>query len=150
MKIYNTRKFTTIQIACIFIWIGFIASISFMEAWLKFKANGVTTQIGLSIGRLIFKALNTVELSLAIIILVTLLLNKNSNLLKKLLLPFVILVIQTFYLLPVLDERAIKIIANISVEKSYNHILYVLLELLKIITLLLTGIQIIHKNEYKC
>lgn len=150
MKYYNPRKLTTIQTACIFIWIGFIASISFMEAWLKFKADGVTTQIGLSIGRIIFKALNTVELSLTLVILITIVLSKNINLLKKLLLPFILLAIQTFYLLPILDERAIQIIANISVTKNYDHFLYVFLELLKITTLILIGIQITYNNEYKC
>jgi len=40
---------------------GFVLSISFMEAWLKFQAEGVTQAIGLSIGRLVFGALNKVE-----------------------------------------------------------------------------------------
>ncbi|MCF2876153.1 MULTISPECIES: hypothetical protein [unclassified Tenacibaculum] len=145
----NLKKITTIQIVCIFIWIGFIASISFMEAWLKFKAEGVTTEIGLSIGRLVFKALNTVEISLAFIILISILISKNFNLLRKLLPPYFILVIQSIYLLPVLDSRAIQIIQGISVDKNYDHLVYVLLELLKITTLILIGIQITYNNEYK-
>ena len=44
-----------------FIWAGFVCAISFMEAWLKFRAPGVTLPVGLSIGRLIFSALNKVE-----------------------------------------------------------------------------------------
>jgi len=48
----------TLIIAITFIWIGFIGAISFMEAWLKFQAPGVTTELGLSIGQLVFKALN--------------------------------------------------------------------------------------------
>ena len=44
------------------LWLGFVLSISFMEAWLKFQAEGVTQIIGLSIGRLVFNALNKVEL----------------------------------------------------------------------------------------
>lgn len=44
-------------IPCIFLWLGFVCAISFMEAWLKFRAPHVTLVIGLSIGRLIFSAL---------------------------------------------------------------------------------------------
>ena len=43
---------------CVFLWIGFVGAISFMEAWLKFKAPGVTMPIGLGIGKLVFNALN--------------------------------------------------------------------------------------------
>ena len=34
-----------------FIWLGFVGAISFMEAWLKFCAPGVTRPIGLGIGK---------------------------------------------------------------------------------------------------
>ena len=40
--------------AVIYLWIGFVCAISFMEAWLKFRAPGVNLQIGLGIGRLNF------------------------------------------------------------------------------------------------
>jgi hypothetical protein len=45
-----------IGIESTFVRIGFLGAISFMEAWLKFKAPGVTLPI--SIGRLVFSALN--------------------------------------------------------------------------------------------
>jgi len=33
------------------LWLGFVLSISFMEAWLKFQAEGVTQNIDPNIGR---------------------------------------------------------------------------------------------------
>ena len=51
-----------IQIAITFVWLGMVLAISFLEAPLKFRAPNVTLQIGLGIGRLVFRALNTVEL----------------------------------------------------------------------------------------
>ena len=60
-----------------FSWIGFVCAISFMEAWLKFRAAGVTLPIGLGIGRLVFQALNKVEWVLVIAILVDLLWNRH-------------------------------------------------------------------------
>ncbi len=54
---------------CVFMWMGFICAISFMEAWLKFRAPGVTVPIGLGIGKLVFGALNRVEWVFALVIL---------------------------------------------------------------------------------
>ncbi|MDY0090288.1 MAG: hypothetical protein RBR78_07970, partial [Flavobacteriaceae bacterium] len=50
-----------IALTASFLWIGFVCAISFMEAWLKFRAPGVTIPLGLGIGRLVFNALNKVE-----------------------------------------------------------------------------------------
>ena len=43
------------------LWIGMIVAISFLEAPLKFQAEGITIPLGLGIGRLVFMALNIVE-----------------------------------------------------------------------------------------
>ena len=43
------RSKYTLAILSTFIWIGFVSAISFMEAWLKFRASGVTLPIGLGI-----------------------------------------------------------------------------------------------------
>lgn len=48
-------------------WLGLVVAISFLEAPLKFRAPGVTIQVGLAIGRLVFRALNAVECVLAVI-----------------------------------------------------------------------------------
>lgn len=55
--------------AIIFTWLGMVIAISFIEAPLKFRAPGVTLPIGLGIGRLVFRALNTIEAILAAILL---------------------------------------------------------------------------------
>jgi len=57
-------------IAITFIWIGFIGAISFMEAWLKFQALGITTELGLGIGKLVFNALNRLEIVCALLIII--------------------------------------------------------------------------------
>jgi hypothetical protein len=44
-----------------FLWLGMIASISFVEAPLKFRAPGVTVEIGVGIGHLVFTAINKIE-----------------------------------------------------------------------------------------
>jgi hypothetical protein len=59
----------SIAVATTFIWLGMILAISFLEAPLKFRARGVSIPIGLAIGRLVFRALNLAEISLAAIVI---------------------------------------------------------------------------------
>lgn len=97
------------ELASVFMWIGFVSAISFLEAWLKFMATGITLPHGLGIGKLVFGALNKVEWLLAFIIILNFVLADRKiiafhNL--EYILPFVILSILTFWLLPILGERA--------------------------------------------
>jgi len=57
-----------VAVAAVFVWLGMVLAISFIEAPLKFRAPGVTLQIGLGIGRLVFRALNACELALAAVV----------------------------------------------------------------------------------
>lgn len=133
-------------IALTFIWIGFVCAISFMEAWLKFRASNVTTALGLGIGQLVFSALNKVELMLSAIIIALSLfpLRKIKILNLFFVISFLILLLQTFWLLPELNERATKIIHGISVPKSQLHIVFVTLEIIKVVVLFMFG-----KNQFK-
>ncbi len=63
------RPAGAVAVAFVFLWLGMVVAISFLEAPLKFRAPNVTLQIGLSIGRLVFRALNAVEVMIAIVIL---------------------------------------------------------------------------------
>ena len=60
-----------IQVAVTFVWLGMLLAISFLETPLKFRAPDVTLRIGLGIGRLVFRALNSVEVGLALVIVVS-------------------------------------------------------------------------------
>ena len=59
------------QIAIPFIWFGFISAIWFLETLLKFKAPNITLPLGLGIGRIVFSALNKVEIVLAVLMLLS-------------------------------------------------------------------------------
>ncbi|WP_404286798.1 hypothetical protein [Glutamicibacter arilaitensis] len=67
-----TRSATWAAAARVFvpaIWLGLIIGISFIEAPLKFTAPGITIGLGLGIGRLVFAAMNAVEIVLFIALL---------------------------------------------------------------------------------
>lgn len=139
-----------LALACIFIWIGFVGAISFMEAWLKFRAPGITVPLGLGIGRLVFHALNKVEWVLAIIGFGSLILGNFDFFKWKSLfiwLAVLILLIQTFWLLPALDARAELHIQGANVTHANLHFYYVGLELIKVASLVVTGILLFQKTE---
>ncbi|MGM0478512.1 MAG: hypothetical protein ACQERC_04745 [Bacteroidota bacterium] len=137
-----------IILATTFLWLGFVGAISFMEAWLKFRAPGITLPLGLGIGRLVFHALNIVEWVLLIGMIINLYLRHGFTWQPYylwMLIPFVILVLQTVWVLPVLDARAEMHIQGVSVPPSKIHLIYVLFEIVKVSCLLTFGIKLFKK-----
>ncbi|WPP51959.1 hypothetical protein [Catalinimonas niigatensis] len=140
----NTAIKYPLAIASVFLWTGFVCAISFMEAWLKFKAPGVSLAIGLGIGRLVFNVLNKVEWVLAFAIIINLL-SLGGTLQASfifLFIPLILLSLQTFWLLPALDIRAEMHIQALPVLPSNLHIYYIMAEGLKVLSLLIFSIQL--------
>lgn len=130
-------------LAAIFLWIGFVCAISFMETWLKFRAPGITLPLGLSIGKLVFNALNKMEWLFLIVIISNLVIAKGLgwNLQNVLVgVSFVLLAAQTFWLLPLLDARAALHIQGEKVLASNLHFYYIGMELVKVAFLSWAGL----------
>ena len=140
------KNYAVLLIISVFTWVGFLGGISFLEAWLKFRAPGVTLPIGLGIGKLVFGALNKIELILATLISIGIFKMNDFSLSSHfpILLVMGCLLIQTFYLLPVLDARADAIIAGTPPPASKAHIIYIIGEVLKMIGLLWFGISFLR------
>lgn len=129
-------------VAITFIWIGFVGAISFMEAWLKFQAPGVSLNDGLAIGKLVFKALNKVEWVCCLLILVSQLRYSVRSISGKdglFLLPVIILLVQSIYVLPALGHRIDLYLQHQNVPASNLHLVYVALEVVKVAALTLYG-----------
>jgi hypothetical protein len=133
-----------VAVAVTFIWLGMVLAISFLEAPLKFRASGVTVQIGLGIGRLVFRALNTVEVVLAIIILVTIVASPPpAGVTTALAVTFAALALQLGAVRPSLNRRSDKVLAGLNAPRSRGHYAYVALELIKVLTLAAGGILLL-------
>ncbi|MBS1695635.1 MAG: hypothetical protein JST91_25835 [Actinobacteria bacterium] len=131
-------------VALIFVWLGMVLAISFLEAPLKFRAPGVTLQIGLGIGRMVFRALNTVESLLAAAILVALSLSRPSVSVGVVFLIVVVaLVGQLLVVRPRLARRSDAVLAGDEGSRSRAHYAYVWLEVVKAIDLALGGILLL-------
>ena len=120
------------------LWIGFLLAISFMEAPMKFQAELVTLPIGLSVGRVIFSMLNKIEWVLLGLLLIAELLGPRSTGSMGLSLTALgILLLQSFWLLPILDARAEAIVGGALLPGSNTHFYYLGMEVLKLTVLVL-------------
>lgn len=142
-----------ITIFCVIFWAGLIGGISFLEAPLKFQAPGITIPLGLGIGQLVFQALNKIEIILAIIILACSLPAPLKNSRSILLFSVtILLMVDTFWLLPILDERAKLVLAGNAPIKSYHHILYIIIDTIKFLSLIVLGFlslkSLHHEKRY--
>lgn len=148
-SVYITSK--KVITSVLFAWLGLILGISFIEAPLKFQAPGITFELGLGIGRLVFGALNKIEVLLTITIAIPSIYLFASNRLVSIFIfiIFTILAIQTFYLLPLLNIRAENILRHKFVVPSNHHFIYVGFEFLKVFLLITSGILLQKNNRYE-
>jgi hypothetical protein len=125
----------------VFVWLGMVLGISFLEAPLKFRAPGVTVQIGLGIGRIVFRALNIAEAALAATAVIAALISETpAPVLAALATAVVILLIQLAAIRPVLNKRSNRVLAGETGNRSHAHLYYVAAEALKVAALVGTGV----------
>jgi hypothetical protein len=135
----------SIAVAAIFVWLGMVMAISFIEAPLKFRAPGVTPQIGLGIGRLVFRVLNTVETILAITLVIALAVGPpRPVVVVAVLLAVMTLAAQLLAVRPRLHRRSNAVLAgpeapNGSSSRSRAHYAYVALDIVKVVALAVGG-----------
>jgi hypothetical protein len=133
-----------VAVAIVFVWLGMVLAISFLEAPLKFRAPNVTLQIGLGIGRLVFRALNTVEVVLAIVVLVaTIASPPSAGARLALAVAFAALALQIGAVRPWLNRRSDQVLAGLDAPRSRGHYVYVGLEAIKAVALAAGGILLL-------
>ena len=131
-------------VALMFVWLGMVLAISFLEAPLKFRAPGVTLPIGLGIGRLVFRALNSAEAVLAAGILIGLAMGRPPvRVVVTSAIVFVALVAQLLVVRPRLARRSDAVLAGQIAPRSRTHYIYVALEVVKVIVLAAGGILLL-------
>ncbi|WP_372752030.1 hypothetical protein [Labilibaculum sp.] len=125
-----------------FIWIGFLLAISFMEAWVKFRAVSLDLPTGLDVGTHVFGALNMVERIFSAALLVYIFIYYADKVVVVTgLTIFTFVVAQSGYLLPELNEHAQLIMQGMVPEENSVHHMYVLMEIVKLFALFVLGFR---------
>ncbi|MGH3961190.1 hypothetical protein [Mycobacterium sp.] len=133
-----------VAVAVTFLWLGMVLAISFLEAPLKFRARGVTLPIGLGIGRLVFRALNSVEVVFAVVILATAVAGPpQAAVTVAFIVAFATLGLQLGAVRPRLNRRSDAVVDGLEAPRSRGHYVYVGLELIKVLALAGAGILLL-------
>ncbi len=132
-----------VAVAATLVWLGMVAAISFLEAPLKFRAPGLELRVGLTIGRIVFRALNLAEIIWAVVIAVCLIIDPQSVTITTVAsITGALLVIQLVAVRPRLNRRSELVLASPSgtgVPRSRAHHAYIALETLKVVALIALG-----------
>jgi hypothetical protein len=133
-----------IAVALTFVWLGMVLAISFLEAPLKFRAPNVTLQIGLGIGRLVFRALNTVEVGFALVIVAIVAAGPMpARIAVAFFVAVAALAVQLIAVRPRLTRRSDRVLAGSDGPRSRGHYAYVGLEAIKAFALVVAGILLL-------
>lgn len=137
------------------LWAGLLAGVSFLATPIKFRAPSLTLPVALDVGRQTFDALNKVELG-AVLLSITLLLLLNrrpprsvpTSVMVSLGVAASIVVLQSVWLLPVLDARVVQILANQTPPDSPFHWIYIGLEAVKLGALVGAGMICLGAQQH--
>ncbi len=133
--------------AILLLWSGTVIGLSFIATPAKFLAPHLTMPLALEVGKVTFHTFNKVEWT-TLLLTSTVLFFYRASFIKclPLVVVFIILLLQSFWLLPVMDQRVSMVIAGNTPEGSIHHWVYIFVEAFKAITLMVAGIYIICKG----
>ncbi|MFH5228644.1 hypothetical protein [Antrihabitans spumae] len=135
---------SAIGAAAMFVWLGMVIAISFLEAPLKFRAPGVTVPIGLGVGQLVFRALNTAEVILAVTVVVAGAVDRPPVVVVvAVAIVVTALCAQLLGVKPRLARRSEAVLAGQQAPRSGAHHVYVVFEVVKVIALSAGGMAIL-------
>jgi len=118
------------------VWLGLLVGVSFIATPAKFLAASLSLPVALDVGRATFAVWNNLEwLMLVFLVSATLLARADRFGVLAMGVLFVLLLIQTAVLLPVLNERVAMIIAGSAPKPSTDHLSYIAVDVTKLLVL---------------
>lgn len=125
-------------------WLGLVVGVSFVATPIKFTAESLTRPVALDVGQVTFHLLNRIEWALAAALIVvvwrtTAPAPRPPSVLVLTCGVVVIVVLQTVWLLPELDDRTAAVIAGADLPASPLHTIFGVLEVAKVATLGVVG-----------
>ncbi|MEM8993928.1 MAG: DUF4149 domain-containing protein [Acidobacteriota bacterium] len=134
------------------VWLGLVIGVSFLATPAKFMATTLSRPTALEVGRMTFRVLDRLEWVLAAVLAILLYRLKARGALGKPVVGwaaalFVILAVQSFYFLPLLDARVGLVMAGKPLDPSHAHTLSGALEVLQAVALLMLGHLAPHPGD---
>lgn len=126
------------------VWLGLIIGLSLLEAPLKFTAPGITLELGLGIGRIMFTALGIAGWVLLALLVLASIVRPRVDRLSAILLGGMglMLVLQTVVIRPFLNARSDLVVAGGDPGESILHYAYIAAEGVLIVLLLVWIVRV--------
>lgn len=136
-------------VVVVLLWAGILFGVSFLATPAKFAAPSLTLPVAIDVGRATFALLNRVELGCAVISLSLLLAGASRALLVRLASGVSVLglLLETVWLLPVLDARAQAVIDGAMPTASSLHDAYIGIDLVKLAGLLVVAVVLLSSDD---
>ena len=130
-----------------FTWAGLTIGVSLLATPARFAATTITRPVALDVGRVVFAALNKVELGALVALLVIVrLAGRSRDLWVWCSVLALIVVAQGAWLIPELSARTDIVIAGGTLPPSNAHAIYAALELFKIGLLTVLGLRLLSER----
>jgi hypothetical protein len=130
-----------------FTWFGMTAGISLLATPVRFASQTMTRPVALDVSRVVFAALNKVELIALIVMLIVVRVSGQARVMWAACSGLaLILIAQSVWLLPELSARTDQIIAGIEPAASVAHGAYAVLEISKLLILLFVGVRSLNAD----
>jgi len=131
-----------------FFWFGLLLAISFIETPMKFQVPGITLPVALQLGKTMFRISTCIQLVLMVLVFLNLFLDQSKltkTILSTSILLALILILEKFWMLPILDERANILALGKGLPPTPLHNYFIYAESFKAILLLLLGFSQLKK-----
>lgn len=138
MSGYRAVHFGIAQLAIL--WAGLLLGVSFLATPVKFFAPSLTLPVALDVGRQTFMVFNLVELALTVLLAGLLTRAPKPAIRGAAIAVALVVAVQTFWLLPVLDARVQLILDGDTPPPSSLHTLYIALDVLKLALLAILAV----------
>ncbi len=126
-----------------FFWFGLMLAVSFLETPLKFQVPGMTLPIALELGKIMFGVSTNIQLGLMILIFVNFIFNAKQPskvMLVSSILLALILGLEKFWMLPILDARADILASGKGLPPTPLHDYFIYAEVAKLVLVVFLGI----------
>jgi hypothetical protein len=126
-----------------------VLGISFLETPVKFTVPSVTLPLGLNVGRHLFGVFNRVEICWALLACGLMIYARAEH---AAWLPMaavaVVVMLQTTWLLPLLDASVTLILAGQTPPPAPHHVVYIVFEVLKLVCLVAAGVKCLRALKH--
>jgi hypothetical protein len=128
----KTPRARILLVLLLTVWAGIIIGVSLISTPVKFQAPLLTMPAGLDVGRYTFRLLSRIELGLAVAAIIAAFFAKPARIsIIALSIVVAAVLLQHYWLLPVLDARVTRLLAGESIPDSAHHTVYAVMEVAK-------------------